>query len=45
MISANQYAVKAAMAIAELRISEEKSAKKDEQNCMIHAGNADRAIK
>ncbi|MDR7040328.1 MULTISPECIES: hypothetical protein [Methylobacterium] len=45
MMPANQDAGKAAMARAELKIASEKAAKKDEQGCMMHVGNAEKAIK
>lgn len=45
MMPANQDAGKAAMARAELKIASEKAAKKDEQGCMMHVGNAEKSIK
>lgn len=45
MMPANQDAGKAAMARAELKIAAEKSASKDERGCMMHVGNAEKAIK
>ncbi|GEP05592.1 hypothetical protein MOX02_36300 [Methylobacterium oxalidis] len=42
---ANQDAGKSAMARAELKIAAEKAAKKDEQGCMTHVGNAEKAMK
>ncbi|GJE04296.1 hypothetical protein GMJLKIPL_6257 [Methylobacterium isbiliense] len=45
MMPANQDAGKAAMARAELKIAAEKAASKDERGCMMHVGNAEKAIK
>lgn len=45
MMPANQDAGKAAMARSELKIAAEKAAKKDEQGCMMHVGNAEKSAK
>ncbi len=45
LMPADQSAGKAAMARAELKIAADKAAKKDEQGCMMHVGNAEKALK
>lgn len=45
MMPPNQDAGKAAMAKTELKIASEEAAKKNEQGCMMHVGNAEKAMK